>query len=284
MEMVVDHDGGMRPLRTALALVPLVFALTACAQGGPDVSSDSSVVLPPTSGAFDYQLGGAYELDGGVDVVVRDAGAEPEAGAYSVCYVNGFQTQPQESAEWLAERSQLLLHDASGEPVVDADWPDEFILDPSTEAQRDGILAELAPVISGCAEAGFDAVEIDNLDTFTRFDGIDESGALELARAFVDVAHASGLAIGQKNAAELADRGRGELGFDFAVAEECSAYGECAAYRDAYGEQVLQVEYTDNLPGGVDAVCSDPDRAPLTIVRDRDLVAADAQGYSREQC
>ncbi|GAB3288427.1 endo alpha-1,4 polygalactosaminidase [Pseudoclavibacter terrae] len=271
-------------------------ALAGCASDGLTSGESGSevnagVALPPTSGTFDYQLGEPYAIDGGIDVVARDSTAAPEPGAYSICYVNGFQTQPGEAEAWLGERGGLLLRDASGEPVIDPDWPDEYILDPSTSRQRDGILAEIEPVITGCAEAGFDAVEVDNLDTFTRFGAIDETGALELARAYVDVAHASGLAIGQKNSAELADRGRDELGFDFAVTEECSAYAECGTYSAAYGEQVLQIEYLDNLPAAgaaavisTDAVCGDPDRAPLTIIRDRDLVGVGAEGYFYQQC
>jgi hypothetical protein len=92
------------------------------------------------------------------------------------------------------------------------------------------------------------------------------------------------LAIGQKNAAEWAEVGRRELGFDFAVAEECAAFGECAAYADAYGRRVLQIEYADNLTEPFDAVCDAPDRAPLTILRDRDLVPAGAPGHVYAQC
>ncbi|WP_424464614.1 endo alpha-1,4 polygalactosaminidase [Pseudoclavibacter helvolus] len=276
----------MAALAVAVATA-LGLSLAGCAQGG----ADASVELPPTSGTFDYQLGAPYDVDGGLDVVALDSTQQPRPGAYSICYVNGFQTQPGESAEWLTDRGELLLRDIDGQSVFDQDWPDEYILDPSSAEQRDGILEMIEPVISGCAEAGFDAIEIDNLDTFTRFEDIDEPGALELARAYVDAAHASGLAIGQKNAAELADRGRDELGFDFAVAEECSAFGECGSYADAYGEHVLQIEYLDNLPASgdpaaisTDAVCGDPDRAPLTIIRDRDLVAPGTAGFFREQC
>lgn len=260
------------------------------AGSGADAGSgeDAAVTLPPTSGTFDYQLGTAYEPDGGLDVVVRDAAAEPADGAYGVCYVNGFQTQPDQADLWLGDNEDLLLHDAAGELVVDPDWPDEYILDPSTEDDRDRILDLLGPVITGCADAGFSAVEIDNLDTWTRFTDagtglIEQDAALALASAYIDLAHGAGLAIGQKNAAEATTDGH-ELGFDFAVTEECGAYAECGEYTDVYGEHVLQIEYTDNLPDGFDAVCADPDRAPLTILRDRDLVGPDDEAYAYEQC
>lgn len=286
--------------------MPLVVAalvlltLTACqstSAAGEATASDgdrgsasvevTDVTLPPVSGRFDYQLGAAYELDGGLDVVVRDATAEP-AGAYDVCYVNGFQTQPGQADLWLDGNEDLLLHDAAGELVVDPDWPDEYVLDPSTPERRDRILGILRPVLTGCADAGFDAVEIDNLDTWTRFTDpdtglIEQADALALAGSYVDLAHEAGLAIGQKNAAEATTEGRG-LGFDFAVTEECAAYDECGAYTGVYGEHVLQIEYTDNLPDGFDAVCADPDRAPLTVLRDRDLVGPEDAAYVYEQC
>jgi hypothetical protein len=287
------------PQLMVIALV--VLALTACQggsgagqQAGPEVAQGpasagtAAVTLPPVSGRFDYQLGAAYELEGGLDVVVRDATADPADGAYGVCYVNGFQTQPGEADLWLDGNEDLLLHDAAGELVVDPDWPDEYVLDPSTQEQRDRILGVLGPVVTGCADAGFDAVEIDNLDTWTRFTDpatglIEKDAALALAAAYIDLAHEAGLAIGQKNAAEVTAQAR-DLGFDFAVTEECAAYDECGSYTGVYGEHVLQIEYTDNLPDGFDAVCADPDRAPLTILRDRDLVGPGDAAYAYEQC
>lgn len=282
---------------TAAALGAL--ALTACAPAPADPAEASGgapaaaeVALPPTSGVFDYQLGGAYdevELDGAatpIDVVVRDATAEPLAGAYSVCYVNGYQTQPAEAEFWL-DHDELLLHDESGDPLIDPDWPDEYILDPSTSEQRDDILEIFAPVIAGCADDGFDALEIDNFDTWTRFDAIAEADAHALAAGYAELAHEAGLAIAQKNAAEVTETGRDEIGFDFAITEECGVWDECAAYTDVYGDHVLQIEYPDALEeAGLDFadVCERSDRAPLTILRDRDLVRDDKPAYVYESC
>ncbi|EGD44886.1 putative secreted protein [Nocardioidaceae bacterium Broad-1] len=250
-------------------------------------SADTAPDLPPTDGVFDYQLGGtADELADGtpIDVVARDATAEPLEGAYNVCYVNGFQTQP--GADW-SEHSSALLRDASGDPVRDPDWPDEYILDPSTASARSAIVEMVGPVIESCAESGFDAVEIDNLDTWTRFDSISRKGVFALASAYVTTAHDLGLAIAQKNAAEAARTARDDLGFDFAVVEECGAYDECAAYTDVYGSHVLQIEYPDSLAEAdlsFAAICADPARAPLTILRDRNLVEQDDAAYVYEAC
>ena len=245
------------------------------------------MALPPTEGTFDYQLGAtADRLTDGTrpDVVVRDATARPLDGAYNVCYVNGFQTQP--GADW-SSRGSALLRDASGEPVRDPDWPEELVLDPSTASAREAILEVVGPLISGCADDGFDAVEIDNLDTWTRFDAISERGALDLASSYVAVAHDHGLAIAQKNAAEAAQAAHDDLGFDFAVVEECGAYAECSSFTDVYGSHVLQVEYPDSLTEAslsFSDVCADPARAPLTIIRDRDLVGQGDAAYVVDAC
>ncbi|MGW8566008.1 endo alpha-1,4 polygalactosaminidase [Isoptericola sp. NPDC055881] len=286
---------------TALLTALLALAAASCAAPGeasrspepsPTTTAPAPVLLPPTTGVLDYQLGGAYDaVDTGpgataIDVVVRDATADPLPGAYNLCYVNGFQTQPGEDDLW-AGRDDLLLHDGGGALVVDPDWPDEHVLDPSTAAQRAAILDVLGPVVTGCADAGFDGVEIDNLDTWTRFAAIDEAGARALARAYVDLAHRSGLAVAQKNAAEITRVARDDLGFDLAVTEECAVWSECAAYTDVYGDHVLQVEYPDALHAArmtFDDVCALDDRAPLTVLRDRDLVAAGEDGYVYDAC
>jgi hypothetical protein len=263
-----------------------LFALVGCGSSAPaDPAAD--VALPPTEGVFDYQLGATSDQlsdDTSIDVVVRDATSAPLRGAYNVCYVNGFQTQP--GSDW-SDHPEALLRDGSGSPVRDPDWPGELILDPSTAGARDSILDVITPVIDGCAEAGFDAIEIDNLDTWTRFDAISQEGTFALASAYVTAAHELGLAIAQKNAAEAARPAHDDLGFDFAVVEECGAYSECAAYTDVYGDQVLQIEYPDSL---TDAdltfadVCADPERAPLTILRDRDLVDQNDTAYIYDAC
>nr|WP_246322145.1 endo alpha-1,4 polygalactosaminidase [Nocardioides panzhihuensis] len=263
-----------------------LFALVGC-RSPPAADPAANVALPPTNGVFDYQLGGTSDqLSDGtpIDVVVRDASAAPLEGAYNVCYVNGFQAQP--GSDW-SDHPEALLRDGSGSPVRDPDWPDELILDPSTASARASILEVITPVIGGCAEAGFDAIEIDNLDTWTRFDTISKDGALDLASAYVTAAHDLGLAVAQKNAAEAARPAHDDLGFDFAVVEECGAYSECAAYTDVYGGHVLQIEYPDSLAEAdlsFTDVCADPARAPLTILRDRDLVGQNDPAYVHEAC
>jgi len=250
------------------ALGIVACALVSCASVA---SPPPAAVPPPAAGVPDYQLGDAYPPDDRVTIVGRDRSAEPAEGLYSICYVNGFQTQPAERDEWPDE---LLLRTAAGEPVIDPDWPDEVILDTSTTAKRRSIADIVGPWIEGCAASGFQAVEFDNLDTFTRTDGalaLDDN--LSLAATLVDVAHGAGLAAGQKNAAEFASDLRGAAGFDFAVTEECAAYDECASYTDVYGSAVIDIEYSDALPRTFDEMCADPGSPSSMVLRDRQLSA-----------
>lgn len=240
-------------------VVAVTLVLGGCAATGssPDIQS------LPTSGAVDYQLGGGYEPADAVTVVARDRTDEPLAGVYSICYVNGFQTQPGELGDWPDE---LLLHNQDGEPFIDPGWPDEVILDTSSEANRTAILAIVGEWVDGCATDGFQAVEFDNLDTYSRSDGaLSVQDNLALAAALVDRAHTNGLAAGQKNSLELGTRGRDDAGFDFAVVEECHEFEECAGYGAIWGSAWVDIEYDDT------SVCDDADRPLLTVVRDRDL-------------
>jgi hypothetical protein len=105
-------------------------------------------------------------------------------------------------------------------------------------------------MVRTCADKGFDAVEFDNLDTWTRFRGIDgvapirKKHAVWYARRLVRHAHSLGLAVGQKNASLLTSRQSLErIGFDFVVAESCGTYRECDRYTRVFGDRVLAVEY-----------------------------------------
>jgi hypothetical protein len=262
---------------------PRVAAAPVPAAGRP-AARGPRVVLPPGNAAFDYQLGGAYRPASGVRIVVRDRRATPVRGRYGVCYVNAFQTQPQEAAWWTAEHPDLLLR-RDGRPVADEDWPDELLLDTSTAAKREAIAGIVGRWIDGCAAAGFDAVEPDNLDSWTRSrGGLGREDNVALARLLAARAHAAGLAIAQKNAAELAPRGR-RIGFDFAIAEECQVYAECGAYVRAYGRRVLEVEYDDaGGPRNFRAACRARGRRIAVTYRDRDLVRRGERGYAFRRC
>ncbi|PZE23901.1 endo alpha-1,4 polygalactosaminidase [Curtobacterium sp. MCBD17_028] len=239
----------------------------------------------PTRGRPDYQLGGAYRPPAGVTIVERDSTAHPAPGTYGICYVNGFQTQPQDTAWWRREHPRDLLRTASGKPVSDPGWPDEVLLDTGTAAHRRDVVRVLSRTVDRCARRGFDAVEFDNLDSWTRSRGrLSRADALATAALLVDVAHRDGLAAGQKNAPGLGTRGRDVAGFDFAVAEECVRYDECRAYTRVYGGRVIDVEYSDALRTTFAAACRSASRPRMTILRDRDLVTPSHAAYRYRRC
>lgn len=247
----------------------------------PGKSDDTGTTprLPPRNASVDYQLGGAYQLPTGVAVVSRDRDEAPAAGAYSICYVNGFQIQPTEEATWLADHPDLILRTANGAPVIDPDW-DEMLIDITTPAKRTAVAAVVGAWIDGCALAGFDALEIDNLDTYARSGGrITEDNAVAMMRLFSDAAHARGLAVAQKNSAEVVPR-KAEMGTDFVVAEECNRYGECGDFTAAYGDHVIVIEYrrADFAAG-----CSAWPELSI-VLRDLQLVTPTTTGYVFDGC
>lgn len=267
-----------RAVHLAVVLSGLAILFAACSPPAAP-ATDRSAASPPLGSSFDYQLGGAYAPPAGVEIVARDRTAAPAVDVYSICYINGFQTQPGELDLW---PEGLVLRDADGGPLYDPEWPDEAILD---TRRADDVAAVVLPWIHGCADAGFDAVEFDNLDTYTRTGGIlTRDDNVALARLLVRAAHDAGLAAGQKNAAEDASLLHDRAGFDFAVAEECVAFDECTAYTAVYGDAVLAIEYPDTVKTTWEDVCADPERPRSIVLRDRDLVTPTDPGYLYETC
>jgi hypothetical protein len=235
-------------------LLPLVMPLPAAAAEPEPLPSGSDV---------DYQLGGAATVPDHVGIVVRDRQDAPAAGLYNVCYVNGFQTQRTERRFWV--RHPRLLLRQRGELVVDASWG-EWLLDIRTASKRQRLAHIVGRWTTACATDGFDAVEFDNLDSFTRSHGLlTRRQAVRYARLLVRAAHHEGLAAAQKNLAGWDGR---VVGYDFAVAEECGRYDECSEYVADYADQVVAVEYR---PGDFDETCAAYGDLIPVVLRDRDL-------------
>jgi hypothetical protein len=279
----------------------VLTVLTACGGGGSPVSAidapasatdgaatdvlhssdgaPGAFALPPLDGKLDYQLGGAYPPPAGVAIVSRDRNAAIAAGIYNICYVNGFQIQPDETAFWTGQHPDLILRNAGGNPVIDTQW-NEMLIDVSSPTKRTAVAAIVDGWIAGCAQAGFDAVEIDNLDSYARSTGLltmDDNVAT--VALFAASAHGRGLAIAQKNATELVPR-KAEMATDFVVAEECNRYQECESYRAGYGDHVLSIEYRrQDFAAGCAAY------PQLSIVlRDVNLVTPSDAAYVYDGC
>lgn len=278
-----------RAARAGCALAALLAGaglLAACA--GAESGSraghgpGSGVRLPPESSGFDYQIGGAYAPPSGVGVLSRDHASAPSAGRYTVCYVNAFQAQPGAEDDWPAD---LLLRDRHGKPVVDTDW-DERLLDIGTAAKRSRVAARIGRWTNECARKGFQAIEPDNYDSYTRSRHTLRARDAEEFMALLSAhAHKRGLAVGQKNTPALAGS-RKRTGVDFAVAEECGRYAECGVYTRAFPRRVFDIEYTD---AGLARACAHAQRRnqpdQLSVVRrDLDVTRPGRKGYVRRTC
>lgn len=272
----------------ALALVLVAACGGGGGGGGDDDGSDGGnsdsgdtgpLVLPPINGAVDYQLGGAYPPPAGVTIVSRDRKAERAEGIYNICYVNGFQIQPDEESFWMTMHPDLILRNSQGQPIIDADW-NEMLIDVSTPAKRAAVADIVGDWIIGCAVGGYAAIEIDNLDSFIRSQGLlTEQNAVDTMRLFADVAHARGLPISQKNSAELVGR-KGEMATDFVVAEECNTFRECDVYTGAYGDHVIVIEY---VRADFETGCAAYPGLSI-VLRDRNLVTQGSTGYVFAGC
>ena len=259
-------------------------AETTTRAANPERPARSRVEPPPVNAQVDYQIGGAYPPSATVGVVTRDRRESPAAGRYSICYVNAFQTQPEERPFW-NEHPGLLVRDEANHLVEDPQWPGEILLDTSTAQKRTELAAIVSGWISDCAAKGFRAVEADNLDSATRSGGrLSDQDNLALATSLAQAAHRRGLAIGAKNAAELGGAARKQAGFDFAVAEECQVYDECGRYTEVYGHHVIEIEYTDNGTAAFQQACRDHGQQISVLLRDRNVVQAGARGYFYRWC
>ena len=172
----------------------------------------------------------------------------------------------------------------------DPNWGGEYLIDISTAQRRAAAAAWLEPMIATCAAKGFDAVELDNLDSWTRFDDtpmedrvpFGEDDAIAHAELLADLAHGHGLAVAQKNTVELpADVARDRIGFDFAIAEECGHWDECQGYVNVYGDHVIAIEYEQR---DFERTCRDFGDRLSVVLRDVDVSMPGSSTYRYARC
>ncbi len=263
--------------KAVLALAAVAVVATACG--------------PPANVQFDYQIYNDYEPEPGVRVVSRDwFGGEALTGedAYSICYVNAFQTQaddpfvdrPDERSNWPAN---LVLTELGDDP----NWGGEYLIDISTAPKRAQALAWLEPMIDACEAKGFDAVEFDNLDSWTRFDGtplegqvpFGEAEAILFATDIAYYAHTKLLAVGQKNTTDLLDDVEA-IGFDFAIVESCGVYDECTDFTDVY-DKVIGIEYSE---ASFAVACAQIGDVASVVLRDQNATDPPSGVYVYDEC
>ncbi len=247
---------------------------------------------PPPNAGFDYQIGGDYPLPDGVSIVSRDwfsgrAAADP---AYSICYVNAFQTQaneagidrPDERSNW---PRKLVLSKLGDDP----NWGGEYLVDISSAKKRERAARWVGQMIDGCAAGGFEAVEFDNLDSWTRFDGtplakrvpFGKAAALAYAKLLARRSHALDMAVGQKNTVDVSRGQARTVGFDFAIAEECARYDECGRYLRVHGDEVIAIEYRR---ADFEAACREIGDEISVVLRDRNVSRPGSPRYVHETC
>ncbi|MEU4243597.1 endo alpha-1,4 polygalactosaminidase [Actinoplanes sp. NPDC026619] len=273
--------------RSGIKIVVAVVAVATTAFGIGTANASTPVpaavawAAPPANASFDYQIGEPYAPPAGVTVVSRDHDAAAAPGLYNICYVNAFQAQTGDESWWEANHPDLLLRDKNGDVVIDEDW-DEALLDYSTAAKRAALTTIVGGWIDQCGGKGFQGVEPDNLDAYTRSGGLlTESQALAYATSLISYSHGKGLAVGQKNTADLSSAKAKQAGFDFAVAEECADYDECQNYTATYGNRVLVIEYTASQ---FKKACKQYGSTLSIVLRDVDVTAPGSRSYVFKTC
>ena len=274
-----------------LVTIVLVATLLVATVGPAAAQTGDTWSPPPVDADFDYQIGGPYRVPSGVTVVSRDwYGGRPLRNGYSICYINAFQTQPDlagvdrpdERSNWPAH----LVLDHLGDP----NWPGEYLIDISTPAKRQAARDHVALMIRQCAAKGFDAVEFDNLDSWTRFRGtaladqvpFGRRQTIMFARLITRYAHQQGLAVGQKNTASFGRKvSLRRIGFDFAIAESCGVWNECGRYTRVFGDNVIAIEYS--TWGFANACAAIGSRASV-VLRDVAVSRRGSPSYVYDSC
>ena len=234
-------------MRSAIGLLILVL-LVGCTSGTlvEPVETPPATVWQPRPG-LTWHLQYAGELTATEAEVVNVDGHETSAatvarlhadGKRVICYFNAGGWE-----DWRPDQGDFP-ESVIGEPLDD--WPGERWLD---IRQVDVLLPIMVARMEECAAKGFDAVDPDNLDGWqaeTDFQ-LTRADTLAYLAALSREAHALGLAIGLKNAAEAVPQA--EPLVEFAVTEECLIYSECYYYEPmlAAGKAVFHVEYTGRI-------------------------------------
>ena len=155
-------------------------------------------------------------------------------------------SRPDERSNW---PQHLVLHELGEDP----NWGGEFLIDISSPAKRAAAAQHVRPMVDRCAEKGFEAVEFDNLDSWTRFGGtpladrmpFGRRAAIAYAELLTDHAHRRGLAVAQKNTLEasgVTPRGVGS-GSTLPSSSNVAATTSVARYTVTYGTHVIAIEY-----------------------------------------
>lgn len=263
-----------------IAQLVLLSSLAACLRTGPEWAAQITPIRTPPTGdwwhpdvglSWQWQLDGEIELDVPVEVIDLDLDVDPAVveefhrkGIKVICYISVGSFE-----DWRSDASlfppQLLGKDYAG-------WSGEKWLD----IRRIDLLSPIMMArLDRCASKGFDAVEPDNLEISASDSGfaLTVEDQLRYALWLAAESHHRGLAIGQKNAPDLA--GALVETYDFAITEDAFSFGWAEHMRPYIqaGKPVFAAEYSDQA-GDFSAFCQRSKELGFsTILKKRDLGA-----------
>jgi len=228
---------------------PIVSALVALAPGLglTAANAEPRAIWKPAAGtSFSIILSVApKQIDTPAQVVDLDLFDNPrktvqalhQQGKRAICYLS--------AGSWENWRPDKNAFPSSVIGKAYDGWAGERWLD---TRQIDLLAAPMRARLDLCKSKGFDAVDPDNVDSYQADTGfkIRRADSIKYLRFLAREAHARGLAIGLKNAGELADAVMPDV--DFAVTEDCFDQGWCRTSKNFIdqGKAVFAIEYTDN--------------------------------------
>jgi hypothetical protein len=183
---------------------------------------------------------GAYDIDGWNNTAAEVA-ALHALGIRVVCYMDVGSFEP--------NRPDSSMFPASLKGAAVVGWPGELWLDARPSGPNYTTLQSIMRArFAVCQSKGFDAVEPDNMESYTNSPGFPTTAADQLAynEWVAQTIHGLGLAAFQKN--DLAQIPSLVGYFDGILDEECNYYSECSAlapYLSA-GKPAWNAEYTQD--------------------------------------
>ncbi len=257
-------------------LFPILFIfLVSCQSSDVDIPQNQNIIkfIPQTT--FDWDLrsdlpiGSQYTAEV-IDIDAFDNSAELVTELHSqgkkvIAYISvgSVENWRSDAADFPTSIIGNNYDGWDGEKFLDIRRID--VLAPIMRARLDMIKAK-----------GFDAVEPDNMDSYTNNTGfnITEQDVINYCKWLADEAHSRGLSIGQKNATELSD----ELvdSFDWILLEDAFAddFQEEAKIYITKNKAVFTTEYTDRMNENdfLNTVCSQASNLKYTaILKEREL-------------
>jgi hypothetical protein len=179
-----------------------------------------------------------YDIDG-FDNPASTVTALNALGAHVICYINvgAYENWRPDANEFPA----ALLGDSNG-------WPGEQWLDTNPNGPDYAILQSIMTArFEMCKNAGYDAVEPDNLDGSENTTGftITVAEGDQYAEWVAGEVHSLGMSVAQKNFVDQSSVL--EPYFDFVIEEQCYQYNDCSDLEPyvAAHKAVLDVEYSD---------------------------------------